>query len=248
VAAARAFWQENLRGAKVLAVPADRPRSAGPYTTGWYRFALEEEFRSSTLRAAKKYKSSPFMVLMAAFIIMLRDRTGVTDLVVPTLTTGRTPEWTREIIGTFYNFMPLRADISSCAGFGEVVEAVRAACLRTYRNELPFPQVIAEAPELMNDAMQPDAAAVAFQVIQHGITPDEPGDELRFSPIRRRVVSTDVGSQIPDGILVELDLHPDGGIFGKVAYTKHMYDEKTIIAMVDDLRDVLATEIVADGS
>jgi hypothetical protein len=103
-----------------------------------------------------------------------------------------------------------------------------------------------EAPELMASAMRPDAAAVAFQIIQHGVSlDDQPVDDLRFVAVRRRVVSTPVGSQIPDGILAELDLHPDGGMFGKVAYTRHLYDESTIVTLMADLRQVLLESIVA---
>jgi hypothetical protein len=249
VAKAREFWREYLRGAKMLPLPTDRPRSADPFTTGWHRFMLGEEFRAGTLRAARAHRSSPFMVLMAAFMVMLRDRTGETDLVVPTLTAGRQPGWTQDMIGTFYNFMPVRADISGCTTFGEVVSQVRAACLAAYPHELPFPLVAQEAPELMAGVMNPGAAAVAFQVIQHGVElGGQPGDELRFSAIRRRVVSTPAGSQIPDGILAELDLHPDGGMFGKVAYTRHMYDESTVTELMAGLKQVLLTSILAPSA
>ncbi|MEU7874994.1 condensation domain-containing protein [Dactylosporangium sp. NPDC049140] len=242
---AQEFWRRHLDGARVLPVPNDRPRTPDPYTTGWHRFMLEDGFRTATLAAARQYRSSPFMVLMAAFMVMLRDRTGVTDLVVPTLTTGRDPSWTLDVIGTFYNFMPLRADLSGCRDFADVVATVRASCLATYPNELPFLQVVTEAPELMSAVMDPGAAAVAFQVIQHGVALDgQTVDGLRFDAIRRRVVSTPVGSQIPDGILAELDLHPDGGMFGKVAYTRHMYDEETVTGMVADLRRTLLETVV----
>jgi hypothetical protein len=246
VAEAREFWREHLRGARMLPFPTDRPRSPGPYTTGWHRFMLADEFRVGTLRAAREHRSSPFMVLMAALMVTLRDRTGETDLVVPTLTAGRQPGWTQDMIGTFYNFMPLRADISGCTTFGEVVAKVRAACLAAYPHELPFPLVVQEAPELMTGVMDPGAAAIAFQVIQHGVElGGRPDDELQFRAIRRRVVSTPTGSQIPDGILAELDLHPDGGMFGKVAYTKHMYDESTVAALMADLREVLTETALA---
>lgn len=245
VAAARAYWREHLRGARVLPVPTDRPRSTAEFVTGWHRFMLADEFRTATLKLAREYRSSPFMVLMAAFLTMLRDRTGETDLVVPTLTTGRQPGWTQDVVGTFYNFIPLRVDLAGCDSFRDVVARVRSTCLATYRHELPFVQIMQEAPELMAAVMQPTAAAVAFQVIQHGVTADGPAEGLRFDAVRRRVISTPVGSQIPDGILAELDLHPDSGVFGKVAYTQHLYDESTVIAMMADLRQVLLDTVVA---
>lgn len=250
VAAAREFWRGHLRGARMLPLPTDRPRTAGPYTTGWHRFMLAEEFRLATLAQAREHRCSPFMVLLAAFLTVLRDRTGETDLVVPTLTGGRTPAWTQDVVGTFYNFTPLRTDISGCRTFHEVLGRVRATCLATYPHELPFPLVMQEAPELMNTVMDPNAAPVAFQVIQHDVgagAGTEPVGGPRLVAVRRRVVSTPVGSQIPDGILAELDLHPDGGMFGKVAYTRHMFDESTIIGLMADLREVLRDTVVTSS-
>jgi hypothetical protein len=244
--AARGFWREYLRGARMLPLPTDRPRRPGAYTTGWHRFMMAEEFRTATIKAAREYRSSPFMVLMAAFMVVLRNRTGWTDLVVPTLTGGRQPSWTQDVIGTFYNFMPLRADISDCTTFGEVVAKVRASCLAAYPHEVPFPVLAQEAPELMETVMDPGAAAIAFQIIQHGVElGGQPDDELTYTAIRRRVVSTPVGSQIPDGILAELDLHPDGGMFGKVAFTRHMYDDSTVTAIMADLKQVLTETILS---
>jgi hypothetical protein len=243
--AAREFWREQLRGAKMLALPTDRPRTTDPYTTGWHRWMFGDEFRTATLTQAREHRASPFMVLLAAFMTVLRDRTGETDLVVPTLTGGRTSDWMQDVAGTCYNFTPLRADISGCVTFGEVLNRVRTACLKTYRHELPFPLIMQEAPELMATAASPNGAPPAFQVIQHGVKIDaDLAGGPRFDAVRRRVVSTPVGSQIPDGILAELDLHPDGGMFGKAAYVQHLFDESTVVGLMADLRDVLVTTLI----
>ena len=240
VTAAREFWRDYLRGARMLPVPTDRPRSEGGYVTGWHRFMLEDELRLATLATAKRTRSSPFMVLTAAFLTLMRERTGETDLVVPTLMSGRYPGWTQPMVGVFYNFMPLRTDITGCTSFDEVVAKVRATCLAAYPHELPFMQLAQEAPELMASVATPNTAAIAFQVIQHPAPQggEQVGD-LRYIAIRRRVVSTPVGSQIPDGILAELDLHPEGGMFGKVAYVKSLFDEGTITGMMAELERVL---------
>src|SRR6266545_928512 len=239
-ASVHVLMRDFVRGARMLPVPTDRPRSEGGYVTGWHRFMLEDELRLATLATAKRTRSSPFMVLTAAFLTLMRERTGETDLVVPTLMSGRYPGWTQPMVGVFYNFMPLRTDITGCTSFDEVVAKVRATCLAAYPHELPFMQLAQEAPELMASVATPNTAAIAFQVIQHPAPQggEQVGD-LRYIAIRRRVVSTPVGSQIPDGILAELDLHPEGGMFGKVAYVKSLFDEGTITGMMAELERVL---------
>jgi hypothetical protein len=244
VASAQEFWREYLKGARMFGFPTDRPRSPGAYVTGWHRFAYEDQFRLATLATAKRLHSSPFMVLTAAMLTLLRDRTGESDLVIPTLTSGRHPIWTEHMIGTFYNFMPLRANIGGCTDFADVVAAVRTGCLTAYRHELPFLQLAPAAPELMADAAGPAGAAIAFQIIQHPAPlGGEPVGDLRLVAIRRRAVSTPVGSQIPDGILAELDLHPDGGMFGKVAYVKSLFDDATIERLIAQYRQILGDRL-----
>jgi condensation enzyme len=245
VASARRFWREYLDGAQIVPLPTDRPRSADAYTTGWYRFMLSEQFRTGILQAAKQHRSSPFIVLMAAFMSVMRDRTGQTDLVIPTMLTGRSPGWTEDVIGTFYNFVPVRADLSRCDSFSDTVARVRAACLAAYAHELPFPLIMAEAPELMGAAVQPDAAAAAFVVIQHGVGVDR-GDVggLRIVPVRQRMLSTPVGSQIPDGVLARLELHPEGGVSGTVGYVGHLFDEDTIIELMSAFKKTVKSDVM----
>lgn len=244
VAAARRFWRENLRGAQMVPIPTDKPRPEhGAFVTGWHRFLLEERFRTATLAVAAQTRSTPFMVLLAAYLTYLREQTGATDLVVPTFTPGRHPAWVQDTLGSFYNFLPLRTDIGGCASFRDVVARVRASCLATYAHEVPFLQLADEAPELMDSIMQPNAACCVFQVVQSPfMMNDEQVGDLRYRAMRRRLISAPVGSQLPDGLLWALELHAAGGIVGKIGYTTNVFVESTVAAMVDDFtRELDAT-------
>ncbi|MEV0565429.1 condensation domain-containing protein [Dactylosporangium sp. NPDC050588] len=241
--AARAFWREELAGARMTPLANDRPRATGAYTTGWHRYMFSDELDTAVQEFARTSRSSPFMVLMAAFLTVLRERTGETDLVVPTFMPGRGPAWTADVIGTFYNFTPLRVDLSGCETFTDAVAAVRRSCLAAYRHELPFLQLAGEAPELMASVVTPRAAPVVFQVIQSPFMRGEDQvADLRFAAIRRRTISSAAGSQIPDGMLVSAELHPAGGIGGRVGYTD-MFDESTVVDIMTRLREVLRTEV-----
>jgi hypothetical protein len=243
VAAAREYWREHLRDARMLALRTDLPRPEhGAFVTGWHRFLIEEEFRTAAAALATRTRSTPFIVLLAAYLVHLRDLTGVTDLVVPTFTPGRHPAWVQDTVGTFYNFLPLRTDITACASILDVIAKVRAACLRAYANEIPFLQIAQEAPDLMNAVMEPTGACAVFQVVQSPFMMlDEQIGGLRWAAMRRRVLSVPVGSQLPDGALWSLELHPDGDILGKIGYTGNLFFESTIAAWVADYRRILRT-------
>lgn len=242
-AAARDYWREQLRDARMTPFPTDHPRPDGTFVTGWHRGMLDAGLEPATLALARSTHTSPFMVMMAAFAMQAREWTGESDLVIPTFLTGRHPAWTQDVIGTFYNFTPLRTRIADGDGFLDVLAAVRTACLAAYRHELTFPEIMGEAPELMASVLAPNAAPIVFQVIQ---TPfmrgtDQVGD-LRFAAVRKRTLSSPIGSQIPDGMLVAMELHPGGGIGSKVGYTE-LFEAGTVNGMVDEFARVLRANV-----
>lgn len=249
VAAARAYWRENLRGAQVVPIPTDKPRTEGEFVTAWYRFLVADQVRSATADWAARTRSSPFMVLLGAYLLYLRQQTGENDLVVPTFTPGRHPAWVQETVGSFYNFLPLRTDITGCASLPEVVARVRTTCLAAYQHEIPFAYLIQEAPTVMDAAVSDNAAACVFQVTQSpGMMYGERAGGLRIAAMRRRVLSAPVGSQIPDGVLFGLELDPAGGLIGSVGYTTNLFVESGIARMVSDFERVLHDTVAGPGS
>ncbi|HEV2376107.1 MAG TPA: condensation domain-containing protein [Streptosporangiaceae bacterium] len=247
-AAARAFWRDTLRGQQVVTIPTDMPRrDHEPFETGWHRFMIGDPLRSAALTLAEATHSSPFMVLFAAYLVSLRESSGRSDLVVPTFTPGRTPAWVHDTVGSFYNLLPLRADIGGSGDFAAVVARTRAACLATYPHEVPFMQLAEEAPELMRPAMEPDAALCVFQVTQspHVVRGAEAGG-LRYTAIRKRELSQPAGSQIPDGVLFGLELHPQG-LVGSIGYTTNLFTERTIAAMASHYTRVLSAQLGCVG-
>jgi hypothetical protein len=239
--ASRRYWRETLAGVEMVALPTDNTRvEHAQFDTAWYRFLLEDDFRTATLKVAGATRSTPFMVLMAVYATMVRDQLGQADLVIPTFTPGRHPAWVQNIVGSFYNFIPLRIDISGCTDLPETIGRVRTACLRAYAHELTFLEIIEEAPDLMNAAVGPNSAACVFQVTQSPfMMRGETVGDLTYTAIRRRLAHAPVGSQIPDGALFGLELDPAGGVIGSIGYTTNLFVQKTIAEMVAQYRKTL---------
>jgi condensation enzyme len=247
VRGARTYWRENLRGARMWANRTDLPRREGDFVTGWYRFVLPDRYRTAVLERASRTHSSPFMVLMAAYLTYLRQLGGENELVVPTFTPGRNPSWVEDTVGSFYNFLPLRTDLTGCDRFEDVVARLRATCFDAYRHEMPFAYLIEEAPDLMDDAIADRGAAGVFQVTQSPrmMMLGERYGDLHYTAMRRRWRSAQVGSQLPDGLLWGLELHPGGGINGSVGYTRNLFGERSVAAMVSDYLTVVDALILS---
>lgn len=246
-AKARGYWRERLKDARALALPTDRLRSQEPdFSTAWYRFTYGRELRSLLSRAAVETRSTPFIVLLAAFNIFASRTIGSTDIVVPTFTPGRDQARFQDSVGSFFNCLPLRTELSGCATFRDLVARTRATCLEAYAHEIPLTHVLGEAPELMALTGVDGLASCVFQVIQtpHMARRERVGD-LEFSAVRRRLLSQTIGSDIPDGTLLCLELDTTGDLIGELGYSSNLYDKSTAMRIVADLREVLR-ESLAD--
>jgi condensation enzyme len=247
-ARAREYWRSKLDGAQILAMRTDHPRSAGlPKRTGVYRFRYDEQITSAALELARTTRSSPFMVLLAAYKVFLQRRTGVTDIVVPTLASGRGQARFQETVGLFFNFVPFRTDLSGCASFREVVQRTRRTCIEAYSREVPFGAVLAEAPMLMAPLAADDRAIVAFQVFQFPFLMEaESVGGLAYSDVRRRLISQPDSADIPDGGLFQLDIDPAGGdMIGYLGYNTNLFGDNSMREMVEQFREVLAATVLS---
>lgn len=241
------YWREKLRAAQLLAIPTDRPRTAGVANSyAVHRFGIDADLTAATLTFARAMRSSPFIVLLAAYNVLLRKVTGATDIVVPTFTFGRTEERFLDTVGPFLNFVPLRTDIADCETFRDVVERTRATCLEAYSNDIPFPLIANEAPELTSALMDPGLAVIAFEILQSPATKDgELVGGLRYSELRRRLLSQPVSSHIPDGVLWAMDVLPSGEIVGSVKFDSNLFDASTMVELATEFCRVLRRAVAA---
>jgi condensation domain-containing protein len=226
VAASREYWRETLRGAKILVAPV-HPTGQSP-ATSYHRFTTDAHLSAEVSRLAKETRSSPFMVLLAAFTVFMNRRTRATDIVVPTFTPGREHRF-QSTVGSFFNFTPLRVNLEGCRTFRDVVARSRKACIGAFSHELPLLHILAEAPELMSSA-GPDAVPTLFQAVQppYLMQGNRIGD-LEYTAIWRRVIPQPLGSDTPDGMIWSMHLS-DTEVVGGLSFSRHLFEQ----AEVDD--------------
>lgn len=245
---ARAYWRETLRGAQVTANRSDFPRSADlPKNSSVERYLVGPEVTAATLELARSTRSSPFMVLLAAYKALLRDLTGDTDITVTTIMSGRGDARFERTVGSFFNFVPLRTDLAGARTFREVVERTRQTCLGAFSHVIPFPTVMADTPELAEAFFADDSQVFAFQVFQFPfvMAAQRVGD-LEYSEIRRRLRPAAVSTDIPDGGLWTLDIDPSGGeMIGQLQFNSNRFEAETIREMVSRFQRKLTDSVSA---
>jgi hypothetical protein len=242
------YWQEKLDGAEILAFRTDWPKSAKhEKVTAVQRFLVDTEVTSAALDLAKQTRSSAFIVMLAAYNVFLHEATKSADITVTTLASGRGQARFQETVGSFFNFIPLRTDVSGCTTFREVVERTRATCLRAYSNQIPFAQVMGGSPALGAPFAADDLAVFAFQVFQFPYVMDgEVVGDLAYSEIRRRLLPQDVGPDIPDGALWTLDVDAESkDMVGCLQYNTNIFGGETISELVTEFLAVLRNTVTA---
>ncbi|HVK26526.1 MAG TPA: condensation domain-containing protein [Actinokineospora sp.] len=239
---AQDYWRDKLAGTRLHATPTDHLRSAGlPKNTSWHRFLIEASLTAPVHVVARETRCSPFMALLAAYKVLLHKQSGSTDIVVPTFTSGRNDARFHATVGSFFNYVPLRTDFTAATTFREVLVKVRATCLEAYKYDIPFGQIMGQAPELMASVMTDDHTVIAFQVVGSPFLADDTAGELIYAGVRRRVLSQAEGGDVPDGALFQLGVDPSGDLVGTLGFNSNLFDESTMVGMVDQLRDILAT-------
>ncbi|MEV6694544.1 condensation domain-containing protein [Micromonospora sp. NPDC051196] len=241
VAASRAYWRETLRGARIMVAPVRRKENVTP-ATSYHRFVTETDLSAEVARLAKATRSSPFMVLLAAFTVFVNRRTQATDITVPTFAPGRQHRF-QSTVGSFFNFVPLRVDLAGCRTFREVVARTRTACVGAFKHELPLLHVLAEAPELMA-SVGPDAVPTLFQAVQppYLMQGKRIGD-LEYTAIWRRVIPQPVGSDTPDGMIWSMHLS-NTEVVGGLSFSRHLFDQAEVEEQVAGFLSVIG-ELVA---
>jgi amino acid adenylation domain-containing protein len=167
------YWRGRLAGTpRVLDLPLDRPRPAVQTFRGESRpFALPPALSEAVREVCRQEGATPFMVLLAAWALLLGRHAHQEDVLLGTPIAGRNRRETEELIGFFVNTLVMRADLSGSPSFAELVGRVRQAALDGYAHQdVPFERLVEElAPE--RDLSHPPLFQVLFVLQNAGGRP-----------------------------------------------------------------------------
>ena len=146
-----AFWRERLSGSpSAVDLPTDRPRRAERDFAGvneWIDIPRGEA--DAVAELGHELGATSFMVLLAAFNVLLHRYTGQRDLLVACPVRNRLRPEIEDVVGLFTNTLMLRTQIDPSERFADLVKRVRATTLDAFSHqELPFDRLAAEAPPI----------------------------------------------------------------------------------------------------
>jgi amino acid adenylation domain-containing protein len=233
------YWRHQLAGAPdLLALPIDRPRTAIASHQGTtYSFHLEAELAGQLRALSRREGVTLFMMLLAAFKVLLWRYTGEKDVVVGTPIANRNRAEIEGIIGFFVNTLVLRTQLTPQESFIEVLRQVREVALgANAHQDVPFEMVV-EALQPVRELSHNPLFQVMF-VMQNA-----PHAALEMSGLRLRAIG---GESVTAKFDLSLLMEDTGeGMRGAVDYSTELFESETIERLVRHL-EVVLKGIVAD--
>ena len=132
-----AYWLQTLAGElPVLNMPSDYPRPPVKSFEGdWLKFTLGEELTRELNKLAMETGTTLYMVLMAAYNILLSKYTDQEDIIVGTPITGRPHANLENIVGMFVNTLTMRNFPAGSKNFLEFLREVKENALKGYEHQ-----------------------------------------------------------------------------------------------------------------
>ncbi|MEV8516964.1 amino acid adenylation domain-containing protein [Dactylosporangium sp. NPDC051484] len=234
------YWRQQLADApQVLDLPTDRARPWARDVAGASEIRrLPDDLADAIGALARAERVSEFMLLLAAFDVLLFQHTGQSDLCIGTPVAGRVRPELEPLIGLFANTLVLRTDMSRATSFHSLLAQVRDTCLVGYEHQdVPFEHVVDAVGVERTISHSP-----LFQVMF--VVQNAPGEDGASLP------GLDVEIIEPELTVAKFDLtvmawRGADGMTMSWEYSTDLFDRQTIHRFMDSM-ELLLREIVED--
>ncbi|HST57587.1 MAG TPA: condensation domain-containing protein, partial [Longimicrobium sp.] len=231
-AADEAFWRAELEGAPhVLDLPADHPR---PAVQGWdgakHPWVIDAALTDALTAAARAEGTTLYVVLAAAYALLLSRYAGADDLLVGTLLANRPRPELANVAGFFANTIPLRMRMDGDPTVAELIRRVHETVTAAQKHgTLPFDRIV-ELAGVRRDFSRPPLVQ-AILTFADGTSPLVlPGVEVERIELDSRTAIFDLTFQVE---------RQGDGLAAALQYPEQVFDEDTVQRMARHLANIL---------
>ncbi|WP_411704655.1 non-ribosomal peptide synthetase, partial [Edaphovirga cremea] len=227
------YWREQLSGAPAeLGLPTDRVRPAvKSYRGARERLELSAELTGALKALSRELGVTLFMVLLAAFKVLLWRYSGQEEVVVGTPIANRQQSEIEGLIGFFVNTLALRTSIEGSESFTSLLKRVREVCLGAYQHQdVPFEMVVEEM--VVERALSHTPLFQVMFVFQNMPQPEPWLEDVEIS-----VLEVESGAAKFD-LLVTIE-EKGGGLRAVLEYDTDLYERETAKRMIDHYQRIL---------
>jgi len=227
------YWKAHLQNAPtLLELPTDRPRPlTQTYNGHSLYFSLDSDLSKRLTALAAQHNVTVFMLLLAAFNVLMARLSGSDDIVIGTPVAGRKHTSLNELIGFFVNTLAIRSDLSDNPRFSDLLTQTKQNTLNAFdHQDLPFEKLVEELNPERNRSHSP-----VFQVAF--ILQNTPSDEAEFAGLEAQTYPLDGGTSKFD--LTVACWEATDTIGGLFQYNTDLFDEATVSGFSDSFSELL---------
>jgi FkbH-like protein len=236
------YWERTLAGAPpVLPLRLDRPRpSARSHQAGRVSATLPAALYQQIRALAESEGTTPFIVLLAAFALLLQQYSSSDDIVLATSFLNRDRREFCDLIGLFAHPLPLRVDVAGRPAFREVVRRAKAAALQAIdHHTAPFASIVKRLKPERRPGHLP-VAQVFFGFNPEVLANNQYGD-LLLEPYSVESSATDFDWQM--GVTEE-----SGELVIKLRYALDIFNPATASAMLQTYQNTVTHCLASTGA
>ncbi len=228
------YWKAQLAGSPpLLNLPTDRTRPSTPTFRGARRpLSLSHSLTGGLKSLAEREGATLFMVLLAAFQVLLHRYSGQNDICVGSTLANRRSIESEALIGFFANMLVFRAQLAGDPTFLALLATVRETALGAYAHQdLPF--------EMLVEALQPERDMSRTPLFQASLVlQTAPPPTLALSCLTVTRLESHNGTSQFD---LTLSLTEEAGqLTGSIEYSLDLFEEPTIARLASNFETVLA--------
>ena len=228
------YWKSRLENAPpFLEIPKDNPRPPEQTLKGSSQTVqLSGELVTAIKELAPHWQATPFMVLLAAFKVLLYRYSGQPDLLVGVPVAGRNRVETEGLVGFFVNTLVVRDDLSGNPAFTDLVKQVRETTLGAFANaDVPFEKVVEVLQPERNLSYNP-IFQVMFSVIKAAVQSHNFGGLTAFPYVVTPSTSIfDLSATVIEGV--------DGLWWAQIDYNSDLFRPERIARILEDYISLL---------
>ncbi len=236
-----AYWRQQLSGElPVLELPTDRPRPPQQdYRSARQSLSLTKDELRRVSEFAHQQNATIFMVMLAAFKLLLYRYTGQRDLIVGAPIQGRVRPELEGVMGFFVNTLVLRTALDPHASFGDLLGRVKSVCFDGFAHQnTPF--------ELLVEDLKPARDLSRSPIVQA---------TFMYQDVSRRARS--MGGVAIDQIIIDHPAVPTDinfwvretpeGMDGGLEYATALFDGVTMARFIEHYKRLLLAAVANPG-
>jgi amino acid adenylation domain-containing protein len=226
---------------RVLDLPFDHRRLQRPtYSGACHSHPIPGEVWQATQALARHLRSTPFIVLLTAFQVLLQRYSGQDGVLVGVPVAGRDGRDLERLIGLFANVVVVRGQIGSSATFRSAVAGCRGSVLGSLRySRIPFEKLVESVCRVRDLATNPITQVMfAFH--------NQPLSVLRMAGL--------IVTRLPFPVRnAKLDIHVsiedrNGASKASFIYNTDLFDASTVALLAEEFVTILSEGVASPDS